>query len=105
MTDLRAASQQALEALEYHVEQTRPIWKTSEAIAALETALAEPVQEPITHLFGTLPVHDAPPKAEQNRAWYTIDEINAKFDPPQRKPLRSVTYVCPVCAASLERQE
>ena len=25
--------------------------------------------------------------------------------PPQRKPLRTVTYVCPVCAASLERQE
>lgn len=42
MTDLKTAAQQALEALEYHVEQTRPIWKTSEAIAALEAALAEP---------------------------------------------------------------
>ena len=42
MTTLREAAQQALEALEYHVEQTRPIWKTSEAIAALEAALAEP---------------------------------------------------------------
>ena len=37
----RAVVEQALEALEYHVEQTRPIWKTSEAIAALEAALAQ----------------------------------------------------------------
>lgn len=34
----------ALEALEYHVEQTRPIHRTSEAIAALRAALAEPEQ-------------------------------------------------------------
>jgi hypothetical protein len=25
--------------------------------------------------------------------------------PPQRKPLRTVIYACPICAASLERQE
>ena len=24
---------------------------------------------------------------------------------PQRQPLRTITYVCPICAASLERQE
>jgi hypothetical protein len=24
---------------------------------------------------------------------------------PQRKPLRTVIYACPICAASLERQE
>ena len=42
MTDLRTAAQQALEALEYHVEQTRPIHRTSEAITALRAALAEP---------------------------------------------------------------
>jgi hypothetical protein len=47
MTDLRAAAEQALEALEYHQEQTRPIWRTTEAIEALEAALAEPVQEPV----------------------------------------------------------
>ena len=54
MTNLREAAQQALEALEYHVEQTRPIHRTSEAITALKAALAdgdrlsptEPVQEP-----------------------------------------------------------
>jgi hypothetical protein len=32
----------ALEALNYHVAQTRPIHQTSEAIAALQAALAEP---------------------------------------------------------------
>jgi len=38
----RAAMQKALEALEYHTEQTRPIEKTNEAITALREALAEP---------------------------------------------------------------
>jgi hypothetical protein len=46
MTDLRTAAQQALEALEYHVEQTRPIHRTSEAITALRAALAQPAPEP-----------------------------------------------------------
>ncbi|MFN8995635.1 MAG: hypothetical protein ACK5X3_18480 [Pseudomonadota bacterium] len=46
MTTLQTAAQQALEALEYHVEQTRPIHRTSEAITTLKAALAEPVQEP-----------------------------------------------------------
>jgi hypothetical protein len=44
---LREAAQQALEALEYHVEQTRPIHRTSEAITALRAVLArqtEPVE-------------------------------------------------------------
>ena len=45
MTTLRDAAQQALEALEYHVEQTRPIWKTSKAIVALMAALEQPEQE------------------------------------------------------------
>ena len=45
MTTLREAAQQALEALEYHVEQTRPIWKTSKAIVALMAALEQ--QEPL----------------------------------------------------------
>ena len=42
MTTLREAAQQALEALEYHVEQTRPIHRTSKAITTLKAALAEP---------------------------------------------------------------
>jgi hypothetical protein len=44
MSDLRTAAQQALEALEYHVEQTRSIWKTSQAIDALRAALAQQEQ-------------------------------------------------------------
>ena len=48
MTDQeRAVMKQALEALEYHVEQTRPIHRTSEAITVLRAALAEPVQGPL----------------------------------------------------------
>jgi hypothetical protein len=59
MTSLREAAQQALEALEYHVEQTRPIWKTSKAIVALMAALEQPEQEPVawmTHGDNTLPL-------------------------------------------------
>ena len=41
MSNLRTAAQQALEAMEYHVEQTRSIWKTSQAIDALRDALAQ----------------------------------------------------------------
>lgn len=39
----RAVVEQLLEALEYHVEQTRPIHRTSEAITALRAALAQPI--------------------------------------------------------------
>jgi hypothetical protein len=46
MSDLRTAAQQALEAMEYHVEQTRSIWKTSQAIDALRDALAQQTQTP-----------------------------------------------------------
>jgi hypothetical protein len=46
MSDLRTAAQQALEAMEYHVEQTRSIWKTSQAIDALRDALAQETQTP-----------------------------------------------------------
>lgn len=47
MNDLRQAAQMALEALEYHVEQTRPIHRTSDAIDALRAALSQPEQEPV----------------------------------------------------------
>jgi hypothetical protein len=45
MTDLRTAAQQALEALEYHTEQTRPIQRTADAIATLRAALAEDTRD------------------------------------------------------------
>lgn len=34
-----------------------------------------------------------------------VASFKKEHAPPQRKPLRTVTYVCPVCAASLERKE
>ena len=45
MTDnTRALLEQALEALEYHTQQTRPIQKTEHAILALRTELAKSVK-------------------------------------------------------------
>ena len=46
MTD-REIMQQALNALEYHTMQTRPIRPTDKAIEALRQALAQPEQEPV----------------------------------------------------------
>ena len=51
MTDLRTAAQQALFALQYHVEMTWPVDRTSEAIFNLRAALAEPAPEPAFHGF------------------------------------------------------
>lgn len=48
MTDLHKAAQQALWALQYHVEMTWPIDRTSEAIFNLRAALAQPAPEPET---------------------------------------------------------
>ena len=42
---MREALQQALAALEYHTEQTRPIHSTNEAIATLRAALAQQASE------------------------------------------------------------
>jgi hypothetical protein len=41
----KAVARQALEAMEYHTEQTRPIWKTEQAITALRQLLEQP--EPV----------------------------------------------------------
>lgn len=51
--ELRAVAQQALVALVHHTEQTRPIQRTADAIAALRAALAQhsaPSAEPATDL-------------------------------------------------------
>jgi hypothetical protein len=47
---LREAAEQALEALRYHVAQTRPINRTEEAINALMQALAAPKGEELALL-------------------------------------------------------
>ena len=46
MTD-REIMQQALDALEYHTMQTRPIYQTGVVIELLEAELAKPEQEPV----------------------------------------------------------
>jgi hypothetical protein len=53
---MRQALELALEALEYHTAQTRPIHQTNEAIVAIKEALAQPEQEPVAWWI---------PKAEQ----------------------------------------
>ena len=85
----------ALEALEYHTAQTRPIEQTNKAITAIKEALAQPEQEPLEYWNAV-------------EGWVKIDEVREHFDsvgcgtiyktagegreplyttPPQRKPL------------------
>jgi len=45
MTKISKAAQQALDALIYHVEQTRPIERTTQAITALRAALQDKAGE------------------------------------------------------------
>lgn len=45
----REIMQQALDALEYHTMQTRPIYQTGVVIELLEAELAKPEQEPVTN--------------------------------------------------------
>lgn len=119
MTTLREAAQQALEVLESlqgactdsddGTVEALTVW-CPEVIDALRAALAEPVPEQVGYaserdldqmrchgggalLWGKDQLGDLSGYAPL----YTA--------PPRRKPLRTVTYVCPVCAASLERQE
>ena len=91
MTTLREAAQQALEALEYHVEQTRSIWKTSQAIDALRAALAQEEQELVAYRHshdgeweyydaptgedcaGCQPLYTHPPRREWQ--WLTEEEM------------------------------
>lgn len=48
MKSHREVMQQALSALEYHTQQTRPIHNTELAIEALREALSRPEPEPVT---------------------------------------------------------
>lgn len=92
MSTLREAAQQALEALEYHVEQTRPIWKTSKAIVALMAALEQPEQEPVAWMsrgkellefsrpdtvYGshTIPLYPHPPRRDIEKAYESACKI------------------------------
>lgn len=123
----RSVVEQALEALDV---ATTPLAKDRQEVllakAALRAALAEPVQvvdEAAIHAAWSAGYVEGEKAAlaqpEQEPFGYFRSEPFGWTDcaetdegavalykqPPQRKPLRSVTYVCPVCAASLERQE
>ncbi len=45
-------------------------------IDVLKAALAQPAQEPVATLFGSLPVYDTPPAAQRKPVDLTNDEIN-----------------------------
>ena len=87
MSDLRQAAQQALEALQHHVEQTRPIHQTSLAITALRAALAAAVAEPVASVTECEACFT--PDVCQLRG--TCDHYAAErlrvAAPPQREPL------------------
>jgi hypothetical protein len=70
MTTLREAAQRLLTAIDCALPHAPPLGEfdfVADAADDLRAALAEPVQEPVATLYGTLPVYDT--------------------DPPQRKPL------------------
>jgi hypothetical protein len=50
ITLTREETQQVLDALEYHVAQTRPITRTQETIETLRARLAQPEPEPVAYL-------------------------------------------------------
>ena len=80
MTTLRQSAQQALEALDKLSklgngnQDGNSLGNTiaQEAREHLFTALAQPAQEPVAKLFGTLPVFDTPPAAQ--RLWQGLTE-------------------------------
>ena len=116
-----------VEVTEHHWHYTRDL-----ALDALRAALAQPdpaevrqgweymrekglLQEAIAQPEPTTPVgwFESPHGAFRANPLYKLEfpsqllawSVPVYTAPPQRKPLRYVTYVCPICAASLERQE
>jgi len=83
--------QQALDALEYHQEQTRPIHKTAEAIAALRAALAA---APVP------PQQGAEPSDEQLKEVFYAHIGHAwNFTAPQIRYARAIVKLTQECAA------
>jgi len=80
MTTLREAAQQALEVL----VRASSYYDTYAEIAALEAALAEPVQEPVATNIGCLGM-----------------PVNTPVTPPQRKPLTEEKPWRCACGANL----
>ncbi len=102
MSKLRDAAQQALEALKKshpYSNSDRDLDKHSEAIHALRAALAEPDHIPDAGKMVAEP-------CEMGAICLNCQPRGPNGECPDApQPRRNVTYVCPVCAASLERQE
>ena len=69
ITLTREEAQQVLDALEYHVAQTRPITRTQETIETLRARLAQPEPEPVAWMHDqkvgfNVPLYTAPPQRE-----------------------------------------
>ena len=131
MSNLRQAAQQALQALNTMRDDAGdcacPACAHADAaVYAIEQALAEPEPEPwhkkISGMEVSMDVSTGEDDIDHRIYGWVYEVIEAdehgtpdvilaiKEDqnytaPTPRKPLRTVTYVCPVCAASLERQE
>lgn len=100
MDFLRQAAQMALEAWDRSRQWPFPT-RPDKEFDALRAALAQPEQEPVAYQWlGTSVIRKRVPKTAEADAWQPLYTA-----PPQRKPLRTVIYACPICAASLERQE
>ncbi len=88
MTDLRTAAQQALEVL----VRASSYYDTYAEIAALEAALAEPVQEPVAWRWRMRNLTDAPGFVQPWKVttYYPREQANEieplYTAPPQRKP-------------------
>lgn len=97
----RQLAEQALRALE-KAQVRADLYAVDNAIDALRQALAEPEQEPVAWIEHGL--IEAPDGLVWERG--EVGRYTPLYTAPTpRRPLRHVTYVCPVCAASLERQE
>jgi len=95
---LEDAARQALEALANPWEAGAE--GVADAIVSLRAALAEPEQEPVAWMDEHGHVDHGWDAILDPTGWTPLYAA-----PPQRKPLRTVIYACPICAASLERQE
>ena len=101
MSKIRDAAQKALQALEDHAKQYPHMQKgyTVDAIAALRTALAEPDHIPDAGKMVAEP-------CEMGAMCLNCQPRGPNGECPDApQPRRNVTYVCPCCHFSLERQE
>jgi hypothetical protein len=92
------AMRQALEALEYHQEQTRPIHKTQETITALRQAI-EQAEKPVEP-----PDYVEPVTTDYHEGWEEGFKAGNALTPPKR-PVKSYTGGVPQYATDAPKRE